>query len=60
MNSRGTINQEMATLSTHLQKSKLQLSITKTVTTAFYLYKKEARRKPTPSKKDLFVLNSPT
>jgi len=34
----------MATLSTYLQKWKLKLSITKTVTTVFHLYNKEARR----------------
>jgi len=39
----GTLNQDMATLSTYLQKWKLKLSITKTVTAALHLYK-EARR----------------
>jgi len=41
----GTLNQDMATLSTYLQKWKLKLSsITKTMTTAFHLYNNEARR----------------
>ena len=34
----------MATLSSYLQKWKLKLSITKTVTSAFHLNNKEARR----------------
>jgi len=42
---KGTLNQDMATLSTYLQKWKLKLSITKSVTTAGHLYNKEARRK---------------
>jgi len=37
-----TLNQDMATISTYLQKRKLKLSITKTVTKAFHLYNKEA------------------
>jgi len=38
-----TLNQDMATISTYLQKWKPKLSITKTVTTAFHLYNMEAR-----------------
>jgi len=41
----GTINEDVATFSTYLQKWKLKLSIAKTVTTAFHLYNKEPRRK---------------
>jgi len=37
----------MVTLSTYSQKWKLKLSITKTVTTAFHLYNKAARRELT-------------
>jgi len=40
----GTINQDMPTLSTYLQKWKLKFSITKKVITAFHRYN-EARRK---------------
>jgi len=40
-----TLNQDMATLSTYLQKWKLKLSIFKTVTTAYHLFNKEARHK---------------
>ena len=40
----GTLTQEMATLSSHLQKWKLKLSTTKAVTAAFHLYNKEATR----------------
>jgi len=38
----GTLNQDMATIPTYLQKWKLKLSITKTVTTVFHFYSKEA------------------
>ena len=40
----GTLTQDMATLSSYLRKWKLKLSITKTVTAAFHLNNKEARR----------------
>ena len=40
----GTLTQEMATLSSYIQKWKLKLSTTKTVTAAFLLYNKEAVR----------------
>ena len=39
-----TLTQDMATLSSYLQKWKLKLSITKTVTAAFHLYNREAKR----------------
>ena len=38
-----TLTQDMATLSSYLQKWKLKLSTTKTVTAAFHLYKEAAR-----------------
>ena len=38
------LTQDTATLSSYLQKWKLKLSITKTVTAAFHFYNKEARR----------------
>ena len=38
------LTQDTATLSSYLQKWKLKLSITKTVTAAFHLYNREARR----------------
>ena len=41
----GTFTQGMATLSLYLQKWKLKLSATKTVTAALHLYSKEATRK---------------
>ena len=40
----GTLTQDMATLSSYLQKGKLKLSATKTVTAAFHQYNKEATR----------------
>ena len=40
----GTLTQNMATLSSYLQKWKLKLSTIKTVTAAFHLYNKEATR----------------
>ena len=40
----GTVTKNMATLSSYLQKWKLKLSTTKTVTAAFHLYNKEAAR----------------
>ena len=40
----GTLTQDMATLSSYLQKWKLKVSDTKTVTAAFHLYNKEATR----------------
>jgi len=56
---RGTLNQDMATLSTYLRKWKLKLSINKTVSIAFHLYNKEARQEALPSKEGPcpFVLN---
>ena len=39
-----TLTQDMATLSSYLQKWKLKLSTTKTVTAAFHLHNREARR----------------
>ena len=40
----GTLTQDMATLSSYLQKWKLKLRTSKTVTAAFHLHNKEARR----------------
>ena len=40
----GTLTQDMATLSLYLQKWKLKLSATKTVTAAFHLFNEEATR----------------
>ena len=40
----GTLTQDMATLSSYLQNWKLKLSTTKTVTAAFHLHNREARR----------------
>ena len=43
----GTLTQHMKTLSSYLQKWKLKLSVNKTVTAAFHLYNREARRELT-------------
>ena len=43
----GTLTQDMKTLSSYLQKWKLKLSVNKTVTAAFHLYNREARRELT-------------
>ena len=40
----GTLTQDLATLSSYLQKRNLKLSTTKTVTAAFHLHNKEASR----------------
>ena len=40
----GTLSQDMSTLSAYLQTWRLKLSHTKTVTTAFYLNNREAKR----------------
>ena len=43
----GTLTEEMKTLSLYLPKWKLKLSVNKTVTEAFHLYNREARRELT-------------
>ena len=48
----GTLTQDMATLSLYLQKWKLKLNTTKTVTAAFHLYNKETTRELKVAAKD--------
>ena len=44
---KGTLTQDMKTLSSYLQKWKLKLSVKKTVTAVFHRYNREARRELT-------------
>ena len=53
----GTLTQDMATLSSYLQKGKLKLSTTKTVTAAFH-HHKEATRQPKAAAEGCILLFS--